>query len=147
MGSLLQVSILDSKLPQELSMKNEKSVKKSLTTNYRKALCNFVYMPGIHSTFVNYTSFLPTVEPPIKATTQNAKAWWSLVGGGHLHTMYESQTTRVKFFRQHGMEWYVYNNSKKIMKVCFPLPITGSFIEKIISYCLGQFIYGSALNY
>ena len=33
------------------------------------------------------------------------------------------------------------------MKVCFPMQITGSFIEKIISYCLGQFIYGSALNY
>ena len=84
-------------------MKNEKSVKKSLTTNYRKALCNFVYMPGIHSTFVNYTSFLPTVEPPIKATITNAKAWWSLMGGGHLHTMYESQTTRRNFLG--NIEW------------------------------------------
>ena len=46
-------------------IRNEKSVKKSLTTNYRKALCNFVYMPGIHATFVNYSSFLYTVEPPI----------------------------------------------------------------------------------
>ena len=30
------------------------------------------------------------------------------------------------------IEWYIY--SEKIMKVYFPLPITGSFIDKIISY-------------
>ena len=28
----------------------------------------------------------------------------------------------------------------------FPLPITGSFIDTIISYSMSQFIYGSALN-
>ena len=27
------------------------------------------------------------------------------------------------------------------MKVYFPLPITGCFIDKIISYSMGQFIY------
>ena len=32
------------------------------------------------------------------------------------------------------------------MKVCFPLLITGTFIDKIISYSMWQFIYGSAKN-
>ena len=32
------------------------------------------------------------------------------------------------------------------MKVYFPLPITGSFIDEIFSYSMWQFIYGSALN-
>ena len=32
------------------------------------------------------------------------------------------------------------------MKVYFPLPITGSFINKIISYSTWQLIYGSAFN-
>ena len=56
---------------------------------------------------------------------------------------YESQNARVKFFRQPRMEWYIY--SKKIMKVWFPLPITGNFIDKIFSYSMWQFIYGRAL--
>ena len=42
------------------------------------------------------------------------------------------------------MEWYIYSN--KIMTVYFALPITGSFIDKVISYSMLQFIYGSALN-
>ena len=65
------------------------------------------------------------------------------------------------------MEWYIYskkNNESlryflgnlewggifilnKIMKVCFPLLIiTGTFIDKIISYSMWQFIYGSTKN-
>ena len=40
----------------------------------------------------------------------------------------------------------VYLFQKKIMKVFFLLPITGSFIDKIISYSIWQFMYGSALN-
>ena len=47
---------------------------------------------------------------------------------------YESRmTARSKFLIQPSrIEWYIY--SKKIMKVYCPLPITGSFIDKIISY-------------
>ena len=65
--------------------------------------------------------------------------------GGRLREVvtYKSQNARVKFFRQPRMEWYIY--SKKIVKVWFPLPITGNFIDKIISYSMWQFIYGSAL--
>ena len=32
------------------------------------------------------------------------------------------------------------------MKVYFPLPITGSFIDKIVCYFMWEFIYGSALT-
>ena len=42
------------------------------------------------------------------------------------------------------MEWYIYY--KKIKKVYFPLPITGSFIDKIMSYSTRQFFYRSALK-
>ena len=81
---------------------------------------------------------------------------------------YESRTARAKlFFRQPRMEWYIYskkNNESllyflgnlewsgifilnKIMKVCFPLLIiTGTLIDKIISYSMWQFIYGSTKN-
>ena len=47
---------------------------------------------------------------------------------------YESwMTAGAKFLIQPSrIECYIY--SKKIMKVYFPLPITGSFIFKIISY-------------
>ena len=38
------------------------------------------------------------------------------------------------------------NYSKKILKVYFPLTITGSFYDKIISYSMWRFIYGSAVN-
>jgi len=54
---------------------------------------------------------------------------------------YESRTARAKFLIQLSMEWYVY--SKRIMKVYFPLPITGSFIDKIIGYSTWQFMYGT----
>ena len=57
---------------------------------------------------------------------------------------YKSRTARAKFLSQPRVEWYIY--SKNVMKVYFPLPITGSFIDKIISYSMWQFIYGSALN-
>ena len=90
--------------------------------------------------------------------------------GGRLleEVAYESRTARAKlFFRQPRMEWYIYskkNNESlryflgnlewggifilnKIMKVCFPLLIiTGTFIDKIISYSMWQFIYGSTKN-
>ena len=69
-------------------MKNEKSVKKSLTTNYRKALCNFVYMPGIHATFVNYPSFLYTVEPP---TNDHPKCKGLVVAYGRWSLTYNVQ--------------------------------------------------------
>ena len=51
---------------------------------------------------------------------------------------YESWTARlrVKFLSQQKMEWYMYTciHSKKITKALFfPLPITSSFIDKIIS--------------
>ena len=66
------------------------------------------------------------------------------LGGGLLEVVaYESQTTRAKFLSQPRMELYTY--SKKIMKGYFPQPGTGSFTDKIISYCMGQFIYRSAL--
>ena len=89
-------------------------------------------------------------------------------GGRSLEVVaYESRTARVKLFLGNlewscifilkknesllyflgNLEWSGIFILRKIMKVCFPLPITGSFIEKIISYCLGQFIYRSALNY
>ena len=57
---------------------------------------------------------------------------------------YESRTARAKFLSQTRIEWYTY--SKKIMKVYFPLPITGSFIDKIVCYSMWEFIYGSALT-
>ena len=41
-------------------------------------------------------------------------------------------------------EWSGIFILKKMMKVYFPMPITGSFIGKIISYSLWQFIYRSA---
>ena len=88
--------------------------------------------------------------------------------GGRLleEVAYESRTARAKlFFRQPRMEWYIYSKKNesllyflgnlewsgifilnKIMKVCFPLLITGTFIDKIISYSMWQFIYGSAKN-
>ena len=56
---------------------------------------------------------------------------------------YESRIARAKFLSQPRMEWYTY--SKKIMQVYFLLPITGSFIDKIVSYSMWQFIFGSAL--
>ena len=54
--------------------------------------------------------------------------------GLSLVVAYESRMTAgAKFLTQPSrIEWYIY--SKKIMKVYFPLPITGSFIDKIISY-------------
>ena len=54
--------------------------------------------------------------------------------GLSLVVAYKSRMTgRAKFLIQPSrIVWYIY--SKKIMKVYFPLPITGSFIDKIISY-------------
>ena len=56
--------------------------------------------------------------------------------GGRLREVvaYESRTARAKFLSQTRMEWYTY--SKKIMKVYFPMPITGSFIGKKSSFIL-----------
>ena len=69
--------------------------------------------------------------------------------GGRLREVvaYESRTARAKISSQPRMKLY-YIYSKKIMKVYYSLPIiiTGSFIDKIISYSFLQFIYGSALN-
>ena len=45
---------------------------------------------------------------------------------------YESRTVRAKFLSQSRIEWYTY--SKNIMQVYFPLPITDSFIDKIVGY-------------
>ena len=56
---------------------------------------------------------------------------------------YESRTTRAKFLSQPRMELYTY--SKKNNEVYFPRPVTGSFSDKIVSYCMWQFIYRSAL--
>ena len=55
---------------------------------------------------------------------------------GHLLEVvaYESWTARAKFLSQPRIELYTY--SKKIMKVYFPQPITGSFTDKIVSYCM-----------
>ena len=55
--------------------------------------------------------------------------------GLSLVVAYESRMTAgAKFLIQPSrIEWYIYSK-KKIMKVYFPLPITGSFIDKIISY-------------
>ena len=63
--------------------------------------------------------------------------------GGHLRGVvaYESQTARSKFLSSPRMEWYVY-----LLKVYFPLTITGSFYDKIIGHCMWQFIYGSPIN-
>ena len=66
------------------------------------------------------------VEPSFKATTQNAKVAYG--------RWYKSRTARAKFLSQPIVEWYIY--SKIVMKVYFPLPITGSFIDKIISYSM-----------
>ena len=46
---------------------------------------------------------------------------------------YESRTARAKFLSQPRMEWYIHFT---IMTVHFPLPITGSFIDKIIIYSI-----------
>ena len=54
---------------------------------------------------------------------------------------YESRNARAKFLSQPRMAWYIY--SKKVMKVYFPLPVTGSFIDIIISHSMWQFIYGN----
>ena len=56
--------------------------------------------------------------------------------GGRLQEVvpYDSGTARAKFLSRPRMEWNIY--SKKIMKVYFPLPITGSFIDKIFSYSM-----------
>ena len=53
--------------------------------------------------------------------------------GGHLQGMvaYESRTARSKFLSSPRMEWYVY-----LLKVYFPLTITGSFYDKIIGHCM-----------
>ena len=53
--------------------------------------------------------------------------------GGHLRGMvaYESRTARSKCLSQPRMEWYAY-----LLKVYFPLTITGSFYDKIISHCM-----------
>ena len=46
-----------------------------------------------------------------------------------------------------NLEWSGIFILRKIMKVCFPLLIiTGTFIDKIISYSMWQFIYGSTKN-
>ena len=90
------------------------------------------------------------------------------LGGPLLEVVaYESRTARAKLsFRQPRMEWYIYSKKNnegllyflgnlewsgifilnKITKVCFPLLITGTFIDKIISYSMWQFIYGSTKN-
>ena len=47
---------------------------------------------------------------------------------------YESRNARAKFLSQPRMEWYIY--SKNVMKVYFPLPVTGSFIDIIISHSM-----------
>ena len=56
--------------------------------------------------------------------------------GGRLREVvpYETRTAKAKFFSRPRMEWNIY--SKKIMKVYFPLPITGSFIDEIFSYSM-----------
>ena len=57
------------------------------------------------------------------------------VGGRLLEVVaYKSPTARAKFLIQPRMELYTY--SQKIMKVYFPWPITGSFTDKIVSYCM-----------
>ena len=81
-----------------------------------------------------------TVEPPLKIA-QNAKARERL---GEV-VAYENQTARAKVLTQSRKEWYIY--SKKIRQIYFPLTITGSFYDKIISYSMWQFIYGSAINW
>ena len=57
---------------------------------------------------------------------------------------YEGRTARAKFLSQPRMGWYIYSNKNN--ESYFPLPITGSFIDTIISYSMWQFIYGSTLN-
>ena len=65
-----------------------------------------------------------TVEPPV---SDHPKCKGLVVA-------YESRTAKAKFLSQTRIEWYTY--SKKIMNVYFPLPITGSFIDKIVRYSM-----------
>ena len=65
--------------------------------------------------------------------------------GGRLQEVfaYEGRTARAKFLSQPGMGWYI--SSKKDNESYFLVPITGGFIDSIISYSMRQFIYKSAL--
>ena len=56
-----------------------------------------------------------------QATTQNAKAWWSLTGGGRL----QGSDRKGEILSQPRMGWYIY--SKNIKKVTFPCQLLAVF--------------------
>ena len=95
----------------------------------------FVFHLWLRAVYLSFSTSCPnTVESPV---SDHSKCKGLVVA-------YESRTARAKFLSQTRIEWYTY--SKKIMKVYFPLPITGSFIDKIVCYSMWEFIYGSALT-
>ena len=95
----------------------------------------FVFHLWLQAVYLSFSTLCPnTVESPV---SDHPKCKGLVVA-------YESRTARAKFLSQTRIEWYTY--SKKIMKVYFPLPITGSFIDKIVCYSMWDFIYGSALT-
>ena len=95
----------------------------------------FVFHLWLQAVYLSFSTLCSnTVEPP---ESDHPKCKGLMVA-------YESRTARAKVLSQTRIEWYTY--SKKIMKVYFPLPINGRFIDKIVCYSMWQFIYGSALT-
>ena len=102
-------------------------------------MCIQEILVGIWTKLYVYPSVHTTVDPLVSDHPKCKGLVVTWGGGGAV--AYESRTARLKFISQPRMEWYVY-----LLKVYFPLTITGSFYDKIISHCMCQFIYGSAIN-
>ena len=133
---VLKPSLLNPPSPPPSSLKDR--LYQSITTASLHVACGliqyglftcwkfrFVFHLWLQAVYLSFSTLCSnTVEPPV---SDHPKCKGLVVA-------YESRTARAKFLSQTRIEWYTY--SRKIMKVYFPLPITGSFIDKIVCYSM-----------